>query len=191
MHCLYRCHHFILKKTKTKHNCILISLELLFRCFCSTESRQQLILGPSVYWHSQRSPHIPCHGEVTQTFSVLSLPSALWESDQKQFYDQELLTLTSCQEWERRGSKWSAAHIATHVQCGNTHEPWNTCHAIYQTSCLNVNCWNFCLIKPSSRKILTMDVWRNLIQVQPTGGCNKSTPALRVLSKGIVGKEKM
>lgn len=73
------------KKTKTKHNCILISLELLFRCFCCTESRQQLVLGPSVYWHSQRSPHIPCHGEVTQTFSVLSLPSALWESDQKQF----------------------------------------------------------------------------------------------------------
>lgn len=78
-------------------------------------SRQQFLLSLNDYWHSRRSPHIPCHGEVTQRFSVLSPPSALWESDQKQFYDQELLTLTSCQESERRGSKWSAAHIPTHV----------------------------------------------------------------------------
>ncbi|XP_034561263.1 uncharacterized protein LOC117828330 [Notolabrus celidotus] len=54
-------------------------------------------------------PHIPCHGEVTQRFSVLSLPSAFWESDQKQFYDQELLTLTSCQESERRGQSPAVA----------------------------------------------------------------------------------
>lgn len=103
---------------KKSRNCFLISLKLIFRWLCCTESRQQLVLGSSDYWHSQRSPHIPCHGEVTQRFSVLSFPSALWESDQKQFYDQELLTFTSCQESERRGSKWSAAHIPTHVQRG-------------------------------------------------------------------------
>lgn len=94
------------------NNVILSSLELIFRWFWS---RQQLVLSLNDYWHSRRSPHIPCHGEVTQRFSVLSPPNAPWESDQKQFYDQEPLTLTSCQESERRGSKWSAAHIPTHV----------------------------------------------------------------------------
>lgn len=90
---------------------------------------QQLALGPSDYWHSQRSLHLPRNGEATQTFSVLSLSSALWESDQKQFYDQGLLTLTSCQERERRGSKWSVARAPTHMQWGNTHEPWKTFHS--------------------------------------------------------------
>lgn len=36
---------------------------------------------------------------------------ALWECDQKQFYDQDPSTLTSCQEWETRFKVLSGTHV--------------------------------------------------------------------------------
>lgn len=116
---------------------------MLFRSFCCKRSRLQLMLGRSDYWDSLGSPHILCHGEVTQSFSVLSLPCSLRESDQKHLFEQEPLTLTSCQDQNEKDK----------VQSDQQHTYWPTCS-------VETNMNPGILLKTSSWKLLTISVWR-------------------------------